>query len=472
MPAFSLNDPFGPRLVSIPAAHCTALVTRSASPASSPSSSQSSPSTFTGCSTPSRTKPLVAPLLNLPTIAAVQAHLAAWQAAPTPLISSTALLPSSLLSSLPSLVGHGISAVLVLQDESQDEDGAPSTNPTSPTSPNAANTPSSNLNPDTWSYNPTGTNLESANLHGFPVSLVTDDKAIKGLLSLANDNADKDNASRSSSPRYSAAFDNYMGPPNASSEECLLWLNKEGDREPQCKPLGGQSVWASLPSSLSSPSSSPPLPVTMLASQIDATSLFSTSPSPPSSSPASSILALLLAARSLSSLPPSTRHLMQKDIAVGFFQGDSHGFIGSRSFFTDTSPESPFACRARVPKGPATFDKNSDCCLDPVRVTMDFEDLGKVTTVLAVDQVSLLFWAPLGPCFPLPGVITVITIIVDWGMLLDVAPSPDLFFVSSLLIRFFFQLLLSPVLFSLFPPLSSLLSLFPPLSLPPFSRSA
>lgn len=48
-------------------------------------------------------------------------------------------------------------------------------------------------------------------------------------------------------PRWKGIFKFYFGPEREmTSTECLTWKNVKDELEPQCKPMGGQSVWASL----------------------------------------------------------------------------------------------------------------------------------------------------------------------------------------------------------------------------------
>lgn len=48
-------------------------------------------------------------------------------------------------------------------------------------------------------------------------------------------------------PRHTAAMDFYFGPlRDVTSGECLTWRDVDGQAAPQCLPLGGQSVWASM----------------------------------------------------------------------------------------------------------------------------------------------------------------------------------------------------------------------------------
>ena len=41
-----------------------------------------------------------------------------------------------------------------------------------------------------------------------------------------------------------ASLNFYMGQPNITSIQCLEWTDVDGRRDPQCLPIGGQSIWA------------------------------------------------------------------------------------------------------------------------------------------------------------------------------------------------------------------------------------
>lgn len=47
-------------------------------------------------------------------------------------------------------------------------------------------------------------------------------------------------------PMWTAELDYYFGPSGVTSSKCLRWKDVDGNLVPQCMPLGGQSVWASL----------------------------------------------------------------------------------------------------------------------------------------------------------------------------------------------------------------------------------
>ena len=71
-------------------------------------------------------------------------------------------------------------------------------------------------------------------------------------------------------PRYVAAVDFYFGKEGISSIDCLRWRDRDGTLDPQCLPVGGQSVWGVL----GGPSSSADKPVVMATAGMDSTGLF------------------------------------------------------------------------------------------------------------------------------------------------------------------------------------------------------
>jgi nicastrin len=333
---------------------CTALFTRSTF----------SPSFF-GCSTADKNKAIKGALISIHKQTDLDAFLASSNTE-----ERTAILDPSLLSptTLTALTAKGVAAVITY-----------GTTPNSaPTTPNGAGTPSASLNPDTHAYNPSGTGLESMNLHGVPVVHLSDSDTLSSLRLLAEENSD-----RGEKPFHAAAFDLYMGPEAANSESCLAWRGTDGTGsvQPQCKPLGGQSVWATFDGGATSSDA----PLTMLATGIDSTAMFHEN-APSATGAASDIIALLLAAKSIGSLSDDVKAKLQKRIGFGFFQGETYGFLGSQAFFRDTN--GGFKCRALLPASNVTFDEDHDTCLAPLYPSLAFTKLPEITTLLTVDQVG------------------------------------------------------------------------------------
>jgi len=169
-----------------------------------------------------------------------------------------------------------------------------------------------------------------------------------------------------------------MGPPTASSSSCLLWTTPStGAPNPQCKPLGGQSIVAALPGVEEFDA------VTMLATKIDGTSMFRDRV-PAGNAAAANILATLLAARAIGRMDESVKKQLRKGIGVAFFQGEEYGGLGSRAFFNDLNS---FECADPV-TGPNTYD-GSDMCLNPLYPSLSFMNLPPVDSVVAIDQVGV-----------------------------------------------------------------------------------
>ncbi|GMI52929.1 hypothetical protein TeGR_g3532 [Tetraparma gracilis] len=330
-----MDTPFSPLLSSIPSTPLTPVF---------------SSTSIHGSSSPSRAAASVGPLVPV----------AAPSLADFP-PGATALVPAPLFTAatLSSLKASAAAGALVLADE-------------------AAPFPSSPLPPSP--FLPSGDGLAELDLHGLPVSYVSDPAAAALLAALASPSP--------APPPPSAASNLYMGPPSATSASCLSWRSPStGSPAPQCLPLGGQSVWSSYPP----PSASPPFSAsTLLAAPLDAASLLRDA-TPASNAAAGSVLAVLLAARAVGSLPPDVAADLRKRVAFGFFQGEAYGRLGSGRFFEDVSAAAPFECDAEltVPPGPLSFEPGAASCLHPLRASLAFLDLEPVTSLLAVDQVAL-----------------------------------------------------------------------------------
>jgi len=174
-----------------------------------------------------------------------------------------------------------------------------------------------------------------------------------------------------------------------NAEECLTWRDVNKDRDPQCQPIGGQSVWGLHPSQLSTLySSSDELPpLSFLTASIDSTSLFYER-TPGGNDALSSTVALLAAAQTLNSLEN-----VSLPVGYGLFQGDEWGYMGSLRFVRDIND---FECQYSV--------LNNTKCLNPIYPSTRFQGIKNVSHVFAFDQVGLqgddLFW--LNDSTPLP----------------------------------------------------------------------
>ena len=153
----AMASPFSPRLLSIPSIPCTALFSRHAV--------SSLDTTVTGCATESLTIAHTAPLYPILS----QEDLTLYLSAPPP-HSSTAVLSQSLLttSTLTSLSSHSITSFLIIPS------------PQHPHSPKPQ-TP----------YNPAGDAALLLDLHGIPMSYITDDEAADEVVALATRNVEQ-----------------------------------------------------------------------------------------------------------------------------------------------------------------------------------------------------------------------------------------------------------------------------------------
>ena len=251
-----LTDPFSSLLLTVPHAACTTLFSRS-------STGIAGSSSF-GCSTPNKDEALVGALVPITTHSELESYVKTYTSTSSSTDSDsyhTAVLSGSMFTAanvqLLTTPPLRVRSFLLVDSSTSTESGG--TSP-APSSPNGLNTPSSSLNPSLplhdWNAE-NGDGMELLNLHGIPMSLVTDAPTASYIVSLARSNAvGNGSAEVRAAPMYAAAFNYYMGQKDMSSEKCLEWKDEEGRWSPQCLPLGGQSVWA-----LSSP---PPLPPLLL----------------------------------------------------------------------------------------------------------------------------------------------------------------------------------------------------------------
>ncbi|GMH87705.1 hypothetical protein TrST_g3097 [Triparma strigata] len=334
----NLDNPWQSRVHQLPDKYCTVLFRRSTH----------STGSLVGCSTKSKSSAQTSPLIYLSTASEIETYVSTVISSP-PTATLTAVIPASLFtnSTLTKLTSHSVTSIILLDDS------------TPASSPSTAQL----LNLNSW---------------GVPISLVQDAESQDLLKSLASSNAESSSSSSSSSssynfpyPRYESAFNYYMGPSTATSEICLNWQNLDGLPSPQCKPLGGQSIYAST----SSPSSSSTV---MIALKIDSTSFFHDLV-PAANDAAASIVTALLASREIGraiSAAPSG----SKNIAVGMFQGESYDSMGSLTFLKNTVSSSKLSCEKQV----------GDACLSPLYPDLSFQNLTDINTMIAIDQVGII----------------------------------------------------------------------------------
>ena len=294
------------------------------------------------------------------------------------------------------------------------------TNP-APPSPRGEDTPSANLTPDNdYEWNTFGNSLILEDMWGIPTGYVPDVNTASYLLSTAlkqfnslTINANSNSAVSLEGAPVSAEFNYYMGPQEMDTATCLSWKDSDEKWRPKCLPLGGNSVWALAGSPLSSPyqpenedderrntqrrrhleQSEEERPIILVASNMDATSMFHEL-SPGANSAASNILTVLLAAKLIGeSVSDDELDGFPAQIGFALFAGETYGYLGSRAFFTDIAG---FECESDdliVPNNAKKSQAGEEikmACLNPLRQELDFAALTGIQSMIAVDQVGLL----------------------------------------------------------------------------------
>eukprot|EP00638_Chattonella_subsalsa_P004862 CAMPEP_0117754072 /NCGR_PEP_ID=MMETSP0947-20121206/12613_1 /TAXON_ID=44440 /ORGANISM="Chattonella subsalsa, Strain CCMP2191" /LENGTH=694 /DNA_ID=CAMNT_0005573095 /DNA_START=196 /DNA_END=2281 /DNA_ORIENTATION=- len=267
-----------------------------------------------------------------------------------------------------------VGAILVL------DDGTPSlmdtesmTFSTDTTTPLGADTPFSDL---TWSpgyvWNPSGNALA---WDGFdmPIVMVKED-SVQEVYDAAAHNL---KTGLDAYPVYHANMEFYFGKADVTSVDCLGWEDIDGSRDPQCLPLGGQSVWATQ-------GVRDTRPVIMAVGGIDSAAMFHQMSF--GANDAVATIVTILAAAEMLGRAESTMSALSSQIAFGLFQAEEWGYIGSRRFVADISS---FTCN-NIVDGSKT-DSGIDLCLDPLYPSLAFESLSldDIEHVIAVDQVGL-----------------------------------------------------------------------------------
>jgi nicastrin len=288
-----------------------------------------------------------------------------------------------------------LAGILVLNSTSvndEDQDGNNNAIMPSPDArtPQGYGTASASLNYGNTQYawNAYGEGLLELNLHGIPVAYVSN---VNVADSIRDESKKNDNVRRH---EIVAEFNYYMGPAEINSFDCLGWKNAVGGEwAPTCLPLAGTSVWASLVPEDSSSSNSK-LPVLLVAAGMDATSYFHDK-SPGANTAASNILTILMAAKLVGQYcnidDGGCRAKVQTNIVFALFQAETYGFVGSRTFLRDVAYPG-FTCQSGDPvkTNPAKVDgdPSEDACLNPLRQSLRFANLGQISGMLAVDQVG------------------------------------------------------------------------------------
>ena len=281
--------------------------------------------------------------------------------------------------------GANLQGILVLNSTNYDGSEDASYRSPDATYPQGYGTPSEGINYGYYKYpwNANGENLLAYDFHGLPMAFVKNSDVSDSLRETAMDESKKTD--------IVAEFNYYMGPKDMNSAECLAWNDAaSGEWAPKCLPLGGTSVWATAgPSPTYGSNRMQARPVIVVGAGIDGTGLFHDLV-PAANTAASNILTLLMAAKLIGeSVNDKNLAKLNNQIVFGFFQGESHGFVGSRNFFRDVAYPG-FSCNSELVKAvPKLGDESPLACINPVYPNLDFMQLGQINGMLSVDQVGV-----------------------------------------------------------------------------------
>lgn len=307
--------------------------------------------------------------------------------------------------------GGPLRGVLVLSTDPSSNDGVTFPSP-EPLAPQGEGTPMENLSVGSsyeWNVNNNGDGLTFVDMAGIPTVYIEDSQTAAYLRNVALEQANSISSDLSAAvyPSVLSEFNYYMGPSETTdgtkvtSQQCLGWKDLDGNWSPKCLPLGGNSIWAAAGTPVSlgytndenANDNSQDRPTVILSTSIDSTSMFHEL-SPGANTAASNILSLLLAAELLgSSIKDEVLDQLYSRITFAFFQGESYGFIGSRSFIKDVT--GGFQCQAGNEGVPSVMKRKDDvgtarACLNPLRTDLSFQNLGDIRGMIAVDQVGNL----------------------------------------------------------------------------------
>jgi len=307
--------------------------------------------------------------------------------------------------------GGPLRGVLVLSTDPSNVDGVTFPSP-EPLTPQGDGTPMENLSVGSsyeWNVNNNGDGLTFTDMSGLPTVYVADSQTAAYLRNVASEQANSISSDLTTAvyPSVLSEFNYYMGPSETTdgtkvtSQQCLEWKDLDGNWSPKCLPLGGNSIWAvaGTPVPLgytddeNANDNNQDRPTVILSASIDSTSMFHEL-SPGANTAASNILSLLLAAELLgSSIKDEVLDQLYSRITFAFFQGESHGFIGSRLFVKDVI--GGFECQAGNEGIPSVLKRKDEAstvraCLNPLRTDLTFQNLGDIRGMIAVDQVGNL----------------------------------------------------------------------------------
>uniref|UniRef100_A0A453PIN3 Nicastrin n=1 Tax=Aegilops tauschii subsp. strangulata TaxID=200361 RepID=A0A453PIN3_AEGTS len=177
--------------------------------------------------------------------------------------------------------------------------------------------PYSNVSHD---WNPSGSGI-MWNRYDFPVFLLSEEST-QTLRKIADKNEKSSNGYQANVAEFDLVMQTTKAETNGS-ESCL--------KEQSCLPLGGQSVWASLPP-MSNASAEHQKPIIMVVASQDSASFFRDR-SLGADSPISGLIALLTAVDALSHLHDLGK--LKKQLVFAAFDGEAWGYLGSRKFLQE-----------------------------------------------------------------------------------------------------------------------------------------
>jgi len=295
------------------------------------------------------------------------------------------LLTAQSLDTLVAATSNGLlQGVLVLNSTSDSNSNDQVFRSPDSQTPRGYNTPSQYLNYgySSYAWNSRGEDLLLLDLYGLPMAYVLESDVSQSLRQQAK--------TQQTEASIVAEFNYYMGPDGITSKDCLEWKDEAtGEWYPKCLPLGGTSVWATAGSPpVKSRNNNNQKSVIMLAAGMDSTTMFHEA-TPAANSAASNILALIMAAKLIGeNVDDSTLDGLYKRIGFAFFQGETYGFVGSRAFLRDVAYPG-FVCNSSpVYSVSRQEDKSNFACLDPLRPSLNFANLGSISGMISVDQVG------------------------------------------------------------------------------------
>ena len=251
-----------------------------------------------------------------------------------------------------------------------------------PKYPQGYGTPSAGVNYGNIQYqwNFMGSGIIQKDMYGLPMAFVVDSDVSKAIRNEAQD--------QSAQTDVVAEFNYYMGPEDMNSADCLAWHDASNDEwNPKCLPLGGTSVWAAAGPPPEAAGEGQAKPTFVVGAGMDSNGLFHDLVHG-SSAAASNILTLLMAAKLVGQVGDEELDQLNYQIVFGLFQGESHGFLGSRSFFRDLAN---FQCNSgKVYATPKLEEKSEYACLDPLYPSLKFQQLGQVAGMLSLDQLGVV----------------------------------------------------------------------------------